>query len=76
MSKYKLRSAIAAVLPDDKLGMRMLTIPTGATLTLLGTPNISGLVDAQWEVILISVFMRDVVENGELIKEKAVRHDF
>ncbi len=69
MSKYRLRSAIVGVLPDDKVGLRILTIPTGATLTIIGKPNTSGLVDAQWDVALVSVFVRDVTSSGELVQE-------
>ena len=59
---------IEAVLPTDREGLRILTILSGAVLLVVGTPNVSGLVDAQWEAMLVSVYMRDVIANGELIK--------
>lgn len=68
MPKYKLKLPIMDVIPKVE-GLRLITIPAGAVLLLFGKPNVSGLVDAQWDALSVSVYLRDLIANGELIKE-------
>lgn len=71
--KYRLRKPVVAVFPDDEHGLRILTIRSGATLTIVGDPvEANGMVEAEWRSIRVSVFLRDVTTNGELLKDTSV----
>jgi hypothetical protein len=63
--RYIVREPFLAVCDDPPRRFTFVTAETGKSLTVLGEPNRSGLVDVRYEGKIIAAFMRDILARCE-----------
>ena len=70
MTRYRLRTSIAAIY--DKVGGSLVrvTLPAGATLTESTQPSgtVIGMIGVYWEGRHYSLHLRDLLKNGERVQ--------
>jgi len=66
VSRYRLKAALSAL--DCKPGLRIVKIPAGVIVDVVGSVERSGLVDVLTDGQTLSVFMRDLEENGQRVE--------
>ena len=71
MPVYQLREAIVAVRRREENGVRIITIPHGSLVKLMGTSGEPGLVDVIWQEWHVAVFMQDLESRGALVQQLA-----
>jgi hypothetical protein len=68
MQTYQLREAIVAVSRDARSRTSIFTLAAGSVLTLKNAALDSGLVDAEWQGSIISVFVQDLKARADLTR--------
>ena len=66
MPRYRLRVALSAL--DCEPGLRIVEIHAGVIVEVVGSVQRSGLVDVLTDGKTLSVFMRDLEENGQRVE--------
>ena len=69
---FRLDSAIVGIRADDG-GTRLITIPKGSTLVLIGKIDRHGLVDVSYDGTSVAVFARDLTDRSTELPADAAR---
>ena len=69
--RYSVREPFLAVRDDPPRQFSFVTISTGAIITVKGSPALSGLVDVEYDGIIVAAFMRDILARCDRVEAKA-----
>ena len=73
MHRYQVRESMVVVSRNFGAAMKIATLPVGAVLVVpVNTVQLqSGLIEATWEEQTVSVFIQDLKERADLVREAA-----